>query len=41
MVTRFRRYGQIADVLVKYGFGIFLEDSVSGSTQVPYQGKYT
>lgn len=30
MVTRFRRYGQIADVLVKYGFGIFLEDLFPG-----------
>jgi ubiquinone biosynthesis protein len=26
MVTRFRRYGQIADVLVKYGFGVLLSD---------------
>ena len=24
MVTRFRRYGQIADVLIKYGFGILI-----------------
>jgi ubiquinone biosynthesis protein len=26
MVTRFRRYGQIADVLIKYGFGILVEE---------------
>jgi ubiquinone biosynthesis protein len=30
MVTRFRRYGQVADVLVKYGFGVFLEDLFPG-----------
>jgi ubiquinone biosynthesis protein len=26
MVTRFRRYGQIADILIKYGFGILVEE---------------
>jgi ubiquinone biosynthesis protein len=26
MVTRFRRYGQIADILIKYGFGILIEE---------------
>jgi ubiquinone biosynthesis protein len=30
MVTRFRRYGQIADVLVKYGFGILVEELTPG-----------
>lgn len=30
MVTRFRRYGQIADVLVKYGFGVLLSDILPG-----------
>ncbi|HXW99523.1 MAG TPA: AarF/ABC1/UbiB kinase family protein [Methanomicrobiales archaeon] len=30
MVSRFRRYGQIADVLVKYGFGIAIDELVPG-----------
>src|SRR5512136_22636 len=30
MVSRFRRYGQIADVLVKYGFGIALDELFPG-----------
>lgn len=30
MVTRFRRYGQIADVLVKYGFGVVVESLFPG-----------
>ncbi|HVP94216.1 MAG TPA: AarF/ABC1/UbiB kinase family protein [Methanoregulaceae archaeon] len=30
MVTRFRRYGQIADVLVKYGFGVVAESLFPG-----------
>jgi ubiquinone biosynthesis protein len=30
MVTRFRRYGQIADVLVKYGFGVVTESLFPG-----------
>ncbi|MDD1661892.1 MAG: AarF/ABC1/UbiB kinase family protein [Methanomicrobiales archaeon] len=30
MVSRFRRYGQIADVLVKYGFGIAIDQLVPG-----------
>ena len=30
MVTRFVRYGQIVDVLVKYGFGIFLKEIFPG-----------
>jgi ubiquinone biosynthesis protein len=30
MVTRFRRYGQIADVLVKYGFGLVTESLFPG-----------
>ncbi|HDQ08468.1 MAG TPA: AarF/ABC1/UbiB kinase family protein [Methanoculleus sp.] len=32
MVTRFRRYGQIADILIKYGFGIALEKMYPGTT---------
>jgi ubiquinone biosynthesis protein len=28
MVTRFRRYGQIADILFKYGFGILVEEII-------------
>ena len=31
MVTRFRRYRQIADVLVRYGFGILVEEVVPGA----------
>lgn len=38
MVTRFRRYGQIADVLVKYGFGIFLEDLFPGVRRFRIRG---
>jgi len=30
MVTRFRRYGQIADVLVKHGFGVVVETLFPG-----------
>jgi ubiquinone biosynthesis protein len=30
MVSRFRRYGQIADVLVKYGFGIAIDQLIPG-----------
>ena len=30
MVSRFRRYGQIGDVLVKYGFGIAIDELVPG-----------
>lgn len=30
MVSRFRRYGQIADVLVKYGFGIVIDQLFPG-----------
>jgi ubiquinone biosynthesis protein len=30
MVSRFRRYGQIADVLVKYGFGIAIDQLFPG-----------
>ena len=30
MVTRFQRYRQIADVLVRYGFGILVEEVVPG-----------
>ncbi|WP_254059176.1 AarF/ABC1/UbiB kinase family protein, partial [Methanogenium sp. MK-MG] len=33
MVTRLRRYGQIADVLIKYGFGIALEQVYPGSAR--------
>ncbi len=33
MVTRFRRYGQIADILIKYGFGIALEEMYPGTTR--------
>lgn len=31
MVTRFQRYRQIADVLVKYGFGILVEEVIPGA----------
>jgi ubiquinone biosynthesis protein len=30
MVSRFRRFGQIADVLMKYGFGIAIDELVPG-----------
>lgn len=38
MVTRFRRYSQIADILVKYGFGIFLEDLFPGLRRFRIRG---
>ena len=38
MVTRFRRYGQIADVLVKYGFGSFLEELFPGVRRFRLRG---
>ncbi|MCU0631051.1 MAG: AarF/UbiB family protein, partial [Methanoregulaceae archaeon] len=38
MVTRFRRYGQIADVLVKYGFGSFLEELFPGVRRFRIRG---
>ena len=31
MVTRLRRYGQIIDVGIKYGFGIFLDEIDPGA----------
>ena len=34
MVTRFRRYRQIADVLVKYGFGILVEEVIPGAERL-------
>jgi ubiquinone biosynthesis protein len=34
MVTRFRRYGQIADVLIKYGFGIVITDLFPGIQRI-------
>ncbi len=34
MVTRFQRYRQIADVLVKYGFGILVEELVPGAERL-------
>ena len=39
MVNRFRRYGQIADVLVKYGFGIVLEDIFPGINRFRFRRK--
>ena len=39
MVTRFQRYRQIADVLVKYGFGILVEEFVPGGEQLRKFGK--
>jgi len=39
MVTRFRRYGQIADVLVKYGFGIVLQDVFPGLQRFRFSRK--
>ena len=38
MVTRFRRYGQIADVLIKYGFGSFLEELFPGVRRFRIRG---
>ncbi|MDI6867702.1 AarF/UbiB family protein [Methanoculleus sp.] len=34
MVTRFRRYRQIADVLVKYGFGVLVEEVIPGADRL-------
>jgi ubiquinone biosynthesis protein len=34
MVTRFQRYRQIADVLVKYGFGILVEEVIPGGRRL-------
>ncbi len=34
MVTRFQRYRQIADVLVKYGFGILVEEVFPGAERL-------
>lgn len=34
MVTRFQRYRQIADVLVKYGFGILVDEVVPGGERL-------
>jgi len=34
MVTRFQRYRQIADVLVKYGFGILVEEVIPGGKRL-------
>ncbi|BBL68964.1 ABC1 kinase family protein [Methanoculleus chikugoensis] len=39
MVTRFQRYRQIADVLVKYGFGILVEEIVPGGERLRGLGK--
>ncbi|WP_281175206.1 hypothetical protein [Methanogenium cariaci] len=35
MVTRLRRYSQIADILIKYGFGIALEQVDPGERPAP------
>jgi len=40
MVSRFRRYGQIADVLVKYGFGIALDEIFPGVRSWRFFRKY-
>ncbi|MDK2916193.1 MAG: ubiquinone biosynthesis protein [Euryarchaeota archaeon] len=34
MVTRFQRYRQIADVLVKYGFGILVDEVIPGGERL-------
>ena len=34
MVTRFQRYRQIADVLVRYGFGILVEEVIPGGRRL-------
>jgi ubiquinone biosynthesis protein len=34
MVTRFQRYRQIADVLVKYGFGILVDEMIPGGERL-------
>ena len=39
MVTRFQRYRQIGDVLVKYGFGILVEEFVPGGERLRGLGK--
>lgn len=39
MVTRFQRYRQIGDVLVKYGFGILVEEFVPGGERLRGFGK--
>ncbi len=39
MVTRFQRYRQIGDVLVKYGFGILVEEFVPGGDRLRGFGK--
>ena len=40
MVSRFRRYGQIADVLVKYGFGIAIDELFPGVRKWRFFQKY-
>ncbi len=40
MVSRFRRYGQIADVLVKYGFGIAIDQLFPGVRKWRFFQKY-
>jgi ubiquinone biosynthesis protein len=40
MVSRFRRYGQIADVLVKYGFGIAIDELVPGVRKLKFFQKH-
>ncbi|MDV2480427.1 AarF/ABC1/UbiB kinase family protein [Methanoculleus sp. Wushi-C6] len=39
MVTRFQRYRQIADVLVKYGFGILAEEVIPGGERLRGLGR--
>jgi ubiquinone biosynthesis protein len=39
MINRFKRYRQIADVLVKYGFGILLNELYPGSAKLSFRGK--
>ena len=39
MVTRFRRYGQIADVLISYGFGIVIEGMFPRLKQIKFWRK--
>lgn len=34
MVTRFQRYRQIADVLIRYGFGILVEEVIPGARRL-------
>ncbi|HVP25202.1 MAG TPA: AarF/UbiB family protein [Methanomicrobiales archaeon] len=40
MVSRFRRYGQIADVLVKYGFGIAIDQVFPGVRNLKFFQKH-